>query len=184
MNNASPNLWHGSTLLTVRKDNQVVIAGDGQVTQGTLILKSNVKKVRRIGNGSVIVGFTGSMVDSLMLFESLEGLVTHNAHQLIRSCVEVGKFWRKTPQLSSLEDMMIVVNATHSLVLTASGDVLEREDGVIGVGSGGPYALAAAHAMLGGEGVSAKEIVEKSMNIAADICIYTNKNIAYESIEY
>lgn len=184
MDNNIPTFWKGSTLLTVRKGNQIVMAGDGQVTEGALILKSNVKKVRRIGDGHVIVGFTGSMVDGLLLFESLESMVSQNAHQLIRACVEVGKFWRKTPQLAALDDMMVVVNKTHTLILTAAGDVLEKEDGLIGVGAGGPYALAAANAILGVENVSAKEIVERSMNISADICVYTNRNIAYEVLEF
>jgi ATP-dependent HslUV protease subunit HslV len=184
MSKNEPAFWLGSTILTVRKGNQVVIAGDGQVTEGSLILKSNVKKVRRIGDGSVIVGFTGSMVKALVLFENLESMVAHNSHQLIRACVEVGKFWQKTPHLTHRGDMLVVVNATHSLLITAGGDVLEKEDGVIGVGAGGPYALAAALAMFNLEKISAKEIVERSMTISADICVYTNKNIVYESIEY
>ena len=179
----STNLWQGSTILTVRKGKEVVIAGDGQLAEEGVILKSNIKKVRRLGNGSVIVGFTGSVADSLMLFEKLESIVGQNPHQLISGCVDLAKFWRKDPHLSNLSAMLVVVNAVHSLVLTGAGDVLEKEDGIIGVGAGGPYAYAAARALFNVEGLSAAQIVEKSMNVAADMCVYTNNNIAYESIE-
>ena len=177
------NIWQGSTILTVRKDNAVVIAGDGQVAEAGVILKSNIKKVRRLGDGSVIAGFTGSMADALVLFEKLESIVAQTPHQLIRACVDLTKFWRREPHLNKLDDMMVVINSAHSLVITGSGDVLEKEDGIIGVGAGGAYALAAAQALYDLEGFSAKQIVEKSMNIAADICVYTNKIIAYENIE-
>lgn len=176
-------LWQGSTILSVRKEGEVVIAGDGQVTEGALILKSNVKKVRRLGDGSVVVGFTGSMADALLLFESLESKVAQNPHQLLRCCVDLAKFWRKDPNLSNLNDMLVVVSAAHSFLVTSSGDVLEKEDGLIGVGVGGPYAFAAAKALFGVEGLSAREIVEKSMDIAADICVFTNKNITFERVK-
>lgn len=182
MSNELPTIWQGSTILTVRKGKEVIMAGDGQATAGSLILKSNVKKVRRIGDGSVIVGFTGSVADALVLFETLEGLLNHNLNQLTRACVDLAKFWRKDPQLSSLEAMMVVANARHSLILTGAGDVFEKEDGMIGIGAGGPYALAAAKALFGIGDLSAKQIVEKSMNIAADICVYTNKNIVLEEV--
>jgi ATP-dependent HslUV protease subunit HslV len=183
MSESNSRLWQGSTILSVRKGNEVVIAGDGQVTEGALILKSNVKKVRRLADGGVIVGFTGSMADALVLFETLENKVAQNPHQLIRSCVDLAKYWRKDPHLSQVNAMMVVVNSVHSLVITGSGDVLEKEDGIIGVGVGGPYAFAAAKALFGEEGLTAREIVEKSMNIAADICVFTNRNIAFERIE-
>lgn len=182
MSNGDYSAWQGSTILTVRKGGEVVIAGDGQVTEGPLILKSNVKKVRRLGDGAVIVGFTGSMADALVLFETLETSVAQHKHQLIRACVEVAKFWRKDPHLCELSAMLVVVSVNHSFLITASGDVLEKEDGIIGVGAGGPYALAAARALYDIEGLSAKEVVEKSMDIAADICVFTNKNIAFESV--
>lgn len=183
MHTPPPPIWQGSTILTVRKGKQVVIAGDGQVAEAGVILKSNVRKVRRIGDGNVIVGFTGAVADSLILFEKLESLVGQSPHQLIRACVDLAKFWRKEPYFNKIDAMMIIINAAHSLVLTASGDVLEKEDGIIGAGAGGPYAFAAAKALCNIEGISAQQIVEKSMNIAADICVFTNKNIAFESIE-
>lgn len=183
MDNNTPVFWQGSTILSVRKNNEVVIAGDGQLTEGSLILKSNVNKVRRIGDGSVIVGFTGSVADGVVLFEHLEDLVRQSPHQLIRSCVDLAKFWRKDPYLTNLNDMMVVVNAVHSLVLTGAGDVFEKEDGIIGVGSGGSFALAASLALFEIEEFSAKQIVQKAMNIASELCIYTNKNLVYESLE-
>jgi ATP-dependent HslUV protease subunit HslV len=177
-----PAIWQGSTILTVRKGNQVVIAGDGQATEGTLILHSHVKNVRRIGNGEVICGFTGKTADAVVLFEKLESIIAHNPRQLPRACVEVARFWRQTSHLSDVNAMMIVVNATHTLVITGAGDVLERHDGIVGVGAGGPYALAAAHALYDLEGFSAQDIVEKALNVAADICVLTNKNIVTDMI--
>lgn len=182
MSNYQPTVWKGSTILTVRKGNQVVIAGEGQITEGGVILNSHVKNVRRL-TGDVVCGFTGKMADALMLFEKLESLVTQSPHQLTRACVDLAKFWRQSPHLSNIDAMMLVVNANHSLLLTGTGDVLERGDGIIGIGAAGPYALAAAHALYDIESLSASEIVEKSMNIAADICIYSNKNIIFEKIE-
>lgn len=178
------NFWQGSTILTVRKGKEVVIAGDGQLAEEGVILKSNIKKVRRLGDGNVIVGFTGSVADSLILFEKFESIIEHNPRQLISGCVDLAKFWRKDPHLSNLNAMLIIVNPLHSLVLTGGGDVLEKEDGIIGVGSGGPYAFAAARALFDIEGLSASKIVEKAMNVTADVCVYTNKNIAYEVLEF
>lgn len=180
--NNSPS-WHGTTILSVRKGNEVVVAGDGQVTMGNLILKSNVRKVRRLGKGDVIAGFAGSTADALALFERLETKLEQNPHQLIRACVDLAKDWRRDRYLRRLDAMMAVVNPAHSLVLTGAGDVLEPEDGLIGIGSGGPYALAAARALLEVDNISAKAIAEKAMGIAAEICIYTNENIVIESIE-
>jgi len=176
-------VWHGTTILSVRKEKEVVVACDGQVSLGDRILKSNVSKVRRLGKGDVIAGFSGSTADSLALFEHLEANLAQNPHQLIRACVDLSKMWRKDPYLRGLESMMIVVNSTHSLVLTGSGDVLESENGLIGIGAGGPYALSAARALLEIEGLSAKVIAEKAMSIAAEICVYTNSNIVIEGIE-
>ncbi|MBS0271705.1 MAG: ATP-dependent protease subunit HslV [Proteobacteria bacterium] len=174
--------WQGTTILSVRKGKEVVIAGDGQVTMGNLILKSNVRKVRRLGKGDVIAGFAGSTADALALFERLETKLEQNPHQLIRACVDLAKDWRKDRYLRRLDAMMAVVNSTYSLILTGTGDVLEPEDGVIGIGSGGPYALAAARALITVEELTAAEIAEKALNIAADLCIYTNRNIVIESI--
>jgi ATP-dependent HslUV protease subunit HslV len=177
------NGWRGTTILSVRKGKDVVVAGDGQVTMGNLILKSNVRKVRRLGKGDVIAGFAGSTADALALFERLESKLEQNPHQLVRACVDLAKDWRRDRYLRRLDAMMAVVNSVHSLILTGSGDVLEPEDGIIGIGSGGPYALAAARALVDQEGMSAQMIAEKSMSIAAEICIYSNKNIVLESIE-
>lgn len=181
MQNGS-NSWHGTTILSVRKGNEVVVAGDGQVTMGNLVLKSNVRKVRRLGKGDVVAGFAGSTADALALFERLEAKLEQNPHQLIRACVDLAKDWRRDRYLRRLEAMMAVVNSTHSLILTGTGDVLEPEDGLIGIGSGGPYALAAARALLDTEGMTASNIAEKAMNVAADLCIYSNKNIIIESV--
>ncbi|EKE09432.1 MAG: ATP-dependent protease peptidase subunit [uncultured bacterium] len=174
--------WHGTTILSVRKNDQVVVAGDGQVTMGNLILKSNVRKVRRLGKGDVVAGFAGSTADALALFERLEEKLEQNPHQLIRACVDLAKDWRRDRYLRRLEAMMAVVNVTHSLILTGTGDVLEPEDGLIGIGSGGPYALAAARALLDIENTTALSIAEKAMNVAADICIYSNRNIIIEAV--
>lgn len=182
MDTTHAGIFQGSTILTVRKGNEVVIAGDGQVTHGATILNSHVKTVRRIGNGEVICGFTGKTADAVVLFEKLENIVTHAPHQLPRACVELAKFWRQNFQIVSPNAMMIVINATHTLVLTGAGDVLEKNDGVMGVGSGGAYALAAARALYDIEGLSAKDIVEKAMTIAADLCIFMNKNIVIDMI--
>ncbi|MBY0273205.1 MAG: ATP-dependent protease subunit HslV [Alphaproteobacteria bacterium] len=181
-NESNSNSWRGTTILSVRKGNEVVVAGDGQVTMGNLILKSNVRKVRRLGKGDVVAGFAGSTADALALFERLEAKLEQNPHQLIRACVDLAKDWRKDRYLRRLEAMMAVVNSTHSLILTGTGDVLEPEDGLIGIGSGGPYALAAARALLDTKGMTALTIAEKAMNVAADLCIYSNKNIIIESV--
>jgi ATP-dependent HslUV protease subunit HslV len=178
---------HGTTILSVRKGRDVVIAGDGQVTMGPLILKSNVSKIRRLGKGDVkggvVVGFTGSTSDSLVLFERLESLIDQNPHQLVRACVDLAKEWRKDTYVRDLEAMLAVVSPVHSLILTGAGDVLEPEDGIIGIGSGGPYALSAARALIDIEGYTAEMIVRKAMGIAAQICVFTNLNVVLETLE-
>lgn len=175
--------WHGTTILSVRKGKNVVVAGDGQVSMGNIVLKSNVRKVRRLGKGDVIAGFAGSTADALALFERLEVKLEQNPHQLVRACVDLAKDWRRDRYLRRLEAMMAVVSPTHSLILTGTGDVLEPEDGLIGIGSGGPYALSAARALIDIDGLTAEKIAQKAMNIAADICVYTNNNIIIENIE-
>ncbi len=175
--------WHGTTIISIRKENEVVIAGDGQVSMGNLILKANAQKVRRLGKGDVIAGFAGSTADAFALFERLEAKLEQNPHQLTRACVELAKDWRKDRYLRRLEAMMAVADAKTSLILTGSGDVLEPEDGLIGIGSGGPYALSAARALIDIKTLSASEIAEKAMAIAAGICVYTNKNVTIESIK-
>ena len=174
--------WHGTTVLSVRKGSQVVVAGDGQVTLGNTVIKANARKVRRLGKGEVIAGFAGATADSLTLFERLEAKLETYPGQLTRACVELAKDWRMDRYLRRLEAMMAVADASVSLVLTGTGDVLEPEDGLIGIGSGGPFALAAARALMERDDMEAEAIALKALEIAAGICIYTNDNIVLESI--
>jgi ATP-dependent HslUV protease, peptidase subunit HslV len=182
MGPSSPDVWHGTTILTVRKGGEVVIAGDGQVTLGQTIIKGNAKKVRRVANGNVIAGFAGGTADAFTLFERLETKLERFPDQLKRACVELAKDWRTDRYLRHLEAMMIVADADESLVLTGKGDVLEPDDNVMGIGSGGNYALAAARALLDSD-LDAEAIARKAMAIAADICVYTNKEVVIESLE-
>jgi len=174
--------WHGTTILLVRKGDETVLAGDGQVSVGSTIMKSNARKLRRLGKGDVIAGFAGATADALTLFERLETKLEQYPGQLARAAVELAKDWRTDRYLRRLEAMMAVADRSVSLILTGNGDVLEPEDGLIGIGSGGTYALAAARALVGVEGLSAEEIVQRAMKIAADICIYTNHNILIEKL--
>jgi len=173
--------WRGTTILSLRKNGTVVIAGDGQVTFGNTVIKSRARKVRRLGNGNIIAGFAGATADAFALFERLEEKIDAHSGQLTRACVELAKDWRTDAALRKLEAMMAVADKDVSLVLTGNGDVLEPEDGLIGIGSGGPYALAAAKALFDTD-MSAPEIAKKALEIASDICIYTNKNIVMEQI--
>ena len=182
MSHSSPDTWYGTTILTVRKSGRVVIAGDGQVTLGQTIIKGNAKKVRRVGNGNVIAGFAGATADAFTLFERLEAKLERFPDQLKRACVELAKDWRTDRYLRHLEAMMIVADADESLVLTGKGDVLEPDDNVMGIGSGGNFALAAARALLDSD-LDAEAIARKAMTIAADICVYTNKEVVLESLE-
>jgi ATP-dependent HslUV protease subunit HslV len=177
----SEALWHGTTILSVRKGGQVVIAGDGQVSMGSTIVKANAKKVRRLGKGDVIAGFAGATADAFALFERLEAKLESHPGNLARACVELAKDWRTDRYLRRLEAMMAVADKNSSLVLSGTGDVLEPEDSLIGIGSGGPYALAAARALLPLE-FSAEEIARRAMKIAADICVFTNENVTIESL--
>jgi ATP-dependent HslUV protease subunit HslV len=179
---SDPASWHGTTILSVRKGGSVVIAGDGQVSFGQTVIKSNARKVRRLGDGSVIAGFAGATADAFTLFERLEAKLEQHAGQLTRACVELAKDWRTDRYLRRLEAMMAVADKTVSLTLTGNGDVLEPEDGLIGIGSGGNYALAAARALIDRNDMDAEAIARKAMTIAADICIYTNQNIVLESL--
>jgi ATP-dependent HslUV protease subunit HslV len=174
--------WHGTTILSVRKDKQVVIAGDGQVSLGDTIIKANALKVRRLGSGDVIGGFAGATADAFALFERLEAKLEQYPHQLTRAAVEMAKDWRTDRYLRRLEAMMAVADKDVSLVLTGTGDVLEPEDGLIGIGSGGNYALAAARALINQKGISAEEIAQKAMTIASGICVYTNNNVTIEAL--
>src|SRR5271154_2544615 len=166
--------WHGTTILAVRKNGRVVVAGDGQVTMGQTVMKANAKKVRRLGEGgNVIAGFAGATADAFTLFERLEAKLEKHPDQLLRACVELAKDWRTDRYLRRLEAMMAVADKNVSLVLTGTGDVLEPEDGLIGIGSGGSYALAAARALVGldGSALSARDIAGRAMKIASEICV-------------
>ncbi len=175
-------VWHGTTILAVRKNGKVVIAGDGQVSLGQTVIKSNARKVRRLGDGSVIGGFAGATADAFTLFERLEAKLEKHPGQLTRACVELAKDWRTDRYLRKLEAMMAVADKDVSLVLTGTGDVLEPEDGIIGIGSGGNYALAAARALIDIDGLEAEVIARKAMKIAEQICVYTNGNVVVESL--
>lgn len=176
---AEPVQWHGTTILTVRKGGKVVIAGDGQVSLGQTIIKGNARKVRPLGSGQVIAGFAGATADAMTLFERLEAKLEKYPAQLMRACVDLAKDWRTDRYLRRLEAMMIVADKSVSLVMTGTGDVLEPENGVIAIGSGGNYALAAARALIDTD-MEAEAICRKAMGIAADICVYTNRNITVE----
>ncbi len=175
--------WHGTTILCVRKGGQVVVAGDGQVSMGQTVVKANAKKLRRLGGGSVIAGFAGATADAITLFERLEGKLEQYAGQLTRACVELAKDWRTDRYLRRLEAMMAVADRQVSLILSGTGDVLEPEDGIIGIGSGGPYALAAARALVAIDGLDAEMVARRAMAIAAGICVYTNDKITLEKID-
>jgi ATP-dependent HslUV protease subunit HslV len=185
MQSIQSDLWHGTTILTVRKGGLVAIGGDGQVTIGQTIVKANAKKVRQLGKGEVIGGFAGATADAFTLFERLEAKLEQYPGQLTRAAVELAKDWRTDRYLRRLEAMMIVADTAVSLVLTGTGDVLEPEAGVMGIGSGGNYALAAARALLGVEGqaLDAEAIVRRSLDIAADICVYTNRSVTVETLK-
>jgi ATP-dependent HslUV protease subunit HslV len=182
MSDSDKAVWHGTTILSVRRGDRVVIAGDGQVTLGQTVIKSNAKKVRRLSNGEIIAGFAGATADAFALFERLEAKLEQHPGQLPRACVELAKDWRTDRYLRRLEAVMAVADKRSSLVLTGTGDVLEPEDGLIGIGSGGSFALAAARALVQATELPAEEIARKAMAIAADICIYTNASIVLETL--
>jgi len=174
--------WHATTILMVRKGGRTVIGGDGQVSLGPTVIKSNATKVRRLGKGSVIAGFAGATADAFTLFERLEAKLEQYPGQLTRACVELAKDWRTDRYLRRLEAMMLVADREAGLVLSGTGDVLEPEGGVMGIGSGGMYALAAARALMDTQ-ADAETIVRKAMGIAAEICVYTNTRLVIESID-
>jgi ATP-dependent HslUV protease subunit HslV len=178
------NSWHGTTILSLRKGNKVVIAADGQVSIGPTIVKATAKKLRKLAIGEIYAGFAGSTADALTLFERLEHKLEKNSGHLLRACVEMAKDWRMDKYLRRLEAMMIVIDKQTSLILTGNGDVLEPENGIAAIGSGGNYALAAARALVENTDLEAEEIARRAMNIAADICVYSNHNIALEVIEF
>ncbi|HTV88507.1 MAG TPA: ATP-dependent protease subunit HslV [Stellaceae bacterium] len=174
--------WHGTTILSLRKGGEVVVAGDGQVSLGNTIVKSNARKVRRLAGGSVIAGFAGATADAITLFERLEAKLEQYSGQLTRACVELAKDWRTDRYLRRLEAMMAVADKQVSLILTGTGDVLEPEDEIIGIGSGGGYALAAARALIEIDGLDAETIARRAMAIASGICIYTNDKVILEKL--
>ncbi|MBT4488694.1 MAG: ATP-dependent protease subunit HslV [Rhodospirillaceae bacterium] len=183
MNNSNSETWHGTTILCVRKGDTVVMAGDGQVSLGQTVIKGNARKVRRLGTGGkIIAGFAGATADAFTLFERLEGKLEQHPGNLTRAAVEMAKDWRTDRYLRRLEAMMAVADVDTSLVLTGTGDVLEPEDGLIAIGSGGNYALAAARALIGHEDLEAEDIARRAMQIAADICVYTNENVTLETL--
>ena len=179
---ATTDTWHGTTILSVRKDGRVVIAGDGQVSLGQTVIKAKARKVRPLAGGGVIAGFAGATADAMTLFERLEAKLEQHPGQLVRACVEMAKDWRTDRYLRRLEAMMIVADREHTLVLTGTGDVLEPDDGVVAIGSGGNYALAAARAMTDREDLDAEGVARRAMAIAAEICVYTNTNLTVESL--
>ncbi|WP_422023769.1 ATP-dependent protease subunit HslV [Pyruvatibacter mobilis] len=176
-----PN-WHATTIVTVRKGGKVVIAGDGQVSMGDTVIKATARKVRRLAGGTVISGFAGATADAFTLFERLEAKLEQYPGQLARACVELAKDWRTDRYLRKLEAMMLVADKSESFILTGNGDVLEPENGIAGIGSGGNYALAAARG-LSETDLDAEEVARKAMKIASDICVYTNDNIVVEVLD-
>ncbi len=177
MNHTDDKIYYGTTILVVRKGNEVVLAGDGQVSLGATVIKASAKKVRTLADGSIIAGFAGATADAFTLFERLEAKLDKHPQQLARACVELAKDWRGDRYLRKLEAMMLVADATATFILTGNGDVLEPEDGVAGIGSGGNYALSAARALVENTELGAEDIVRISMKIASDICVYTNNNL-------
>lgn len=177
------SLRKGSTILSVRKGKEVVIASDNQLMEDGLILKSSINKIRLLGNRRVVAGFTGSMINALILFEKLESLILHHPHQLTYACVELAKFIRKEPLFVEHDATLLVVSDQNSLILTGRGNLFTKEDGIIGIGAGGPFVLGAAQALFAIKEYSAEQIVVKSMEIASSLCVYTNKVASMERIE-
>ena len=173
---------HGTTILSVRRGGSVVVAGDGQVTLGHTVMKSNARKVRRLGGGKVLAGFAGAAADAFTLFELFEAKLEKHGGQLTRAAVEMAKEWRTERRFGKLEALLAVADAETSLIISGTGDVIEPEDGIIAIGSGGPYALAAARALVLNTSLDARAIAEAAMNVAGDICIYTNRNLVVEEL--
>lgn len=174
--------FHGTTILSVRRGKHVVIGGDGQVSQGHTVMKSNARKIRRLYQGKILAGFAGATADAFTLFERFEAKLDKHQGHLLRSAVELAKDWRTDKMLRRLEALLAVADASHSLIITGNGDVVEPEFGILSIGSGGHYALSAARALVDNTKLSAREIVEKSLHIASDICVYTNSNLTIEEL--
>ena len=179
---SSEALWHGTTILAVRKGGQTVIAGDGQVSMGQTVVKGNARKVRRLAGGKVIAGFAGATADAFTLIERLEAKLEQHPDQLARACVDLAKDWRTDRYLRRLEAMLLVAGGDQIFTVTGVGDVLEPDRGVAAIGSGGNYALAAARALIEVEGLTAEEVARKAMEIAAEICVYTNGSLTVETL--
>src|ERR1700754_3376753 len=174
--------FHATTIVSVRRDGNIVIGGDGQVTLGNTVVKANARKVRRLGGGNVLAGFAGATADAFTLFELFEQKLEKHGGNLTRAAVELAKDWRTERRLGKLEALLAVADKSTSLIISGNGDVLEPEDGLIAIGSGGPYALAAAKALLAHTEMEPRAIVENALKIAGDICIYTNQNVTIEEL--
>ena len=175
--------YHGTTILSVRRGNSVAMGGDGQVTLGNIVIKATARKVRRLYNGRILAGFAGGTADAFTLFERFEAKLEKHQGNLLRSAVELAKDWRSDRALRRLEAMLSVADREVSLIITGNGDVLEPEQGIVAIGSGGSYAQSAARALLENTELAPREIVTKSLEIASDICIYTNRNFTLEVLE-
>ena len=174
--------FHATTIVSVRREGRVVMAGDGQVTLGNTVMKANARKVRRLGTGKVLAGFAGATADAFTLFELFEDKLTRHNGNLTRAAVELAKDWRTERRLGRLEALLAVADAEASLLISGNGDVIEPEDGLIAIGSGGPYALAAARALLANTELDARRVAEQALAIAGQICIYTNGNVTVEEL--
>jgi ATP-dependent HslUV protease subunit HslV len=177
-----PTVFHATTILSVRRGDRVVVAGDGQVTLGHTVMKSNARKVRRLAGGKVLAGFAGAAADAFTLFEVFEAKLDKNGGKLLHAAVEMAKEWRTDRRLGKLEALLAVADKDSSLIISGNGDVIEPEDGLVAIGSGGPYALAAARALLQHTELDARAIAENALNVAGDICIYTNRNLVIEEL--
>lgn len=176
--------FRGTTILSVRRNNKIVIGGDGQVSQGNTVLKGNARKVRRLYKDQVLAGFAGGTADAFTLFERFEEQLEKHQGKLVRSAVSLAKLWRTDRALRRLEALLVVADKEASLIITGNGDVIEPEDGLMAIGSGGSFALSAARALYFNTDMEARDIVEKSLHIAADICVYTNHNLLIEELDY
>jgi ATP-dependent HslUV protease subunit HslV len=175
--------YHGTTILSVRRGNRVALGGDGQVTLGNIVIKATARKIRRIYNDKILAGFAGGTADAFTLFERFESKLEKHQGNLLRSAVELAKDWRTDRILRRLEAMLAIADRDHSLIITGNGDVLEPELGIVAIGSGGPYAQSAARALLENTELSPADVVAKSLQIAGDLCIYTNQNHLIESLD-
>ena len=175
--------YRGTTILSVRRGNRVALGGDGQVTLGNIVIKASARKVRTLYNGQILAGFAGGTADAFTLFERFEAKLDKHQGNLLRSAVELAKDWRTDRMLRRLEAMLAVADREHSLIITGNGDVLEPEQGIVAIGSGGPYAQSAARALLENTELSPKDIIAKSLAIAGDLCIYTNQNHLIETLD-